>query len=196
MVLYRDLAFSIVFREINQVEDYRKDWLAETAHKLVKNKLREVSKIDVEHIITPVINIFDDYKDRKCLSLIFGYGYYYDCAQQEMFNEVFAINKSLLDNTLLLIRNEYGGILTYIGNCLDSSYVEAERKKYTIGSSTITMEFGFGDSNIDNYAWNIVESGIFQINFKTLDSSLVYSVVPKEQITLPKKEGLRAKFPS
>lgn len=133
--------------------------------------------------------MFKDYKEKMCLSIILGYGYKFTCTVDECGNELMQLNSELFRNISLLLKKEYDVHPYCIGDCIDSSFVEFERKKNTSGSNTISFDFSFGGkSETDVYYWRVPNYTSFKL--ETLDSSIMYSLFPKEHITLSKKNNL------
>lgn len=190
--MHGDHAFSIVFRDINSSIDstLNKNWLSNTVFSLVKSKSMESRLFNIEHIIKPVVNMFKDYKGKMCLSIILGYGYRFSCSVDELGNELMQLNSELFRNIALLLKKEYDMHPYCIGDCPDSSFVEFERKKNTSSLNTITFDFSVGgESETDVYYWRVPNYSSFKL--ETPDSSIIYSLFPKEKIILSKKENLR-----
>ncbi|HDZ17076.1 hypothetical protein LCGC14_1197110 [marine sediment metagenome] len=72
-----------------------KDWLSKTVFKLIENKSMEFKLIYIEHIIRPVINMFNDYKGNFYVSIILGYGYNYTSSGKSLFDELIQLNTEL-----------------------------------------------------------------------------------------------------
>lgn len=165
-----------------------KNWLSNTVFNLVENKSTESRIFTIKHVIKPVVNTFKDYKERVCLSIILGYGYEFSCGIDELGNELMQLNAELFSNIGLLLRKEHKISPYCIGDCPDSSFVEFERKKNTSGKDTITFDFSVGGSiETDVYYWRVPNFTTGKVD--ALDSSIIYSLFPKEKITLSKKKN-------
>ncbi len=145
---------------------------------------------NIEHVIKPVVNTFNDYKGKLCLSIILGYGYRYNCIEDARLDEIAELNKVFILNIVPLLQKEYGINPMYcFGDCLNSSYVEHERKE-SFGSTSLTLNLAVGGDIVDNdyYAWRLLNYTTGKVD--DLDTSIIYSLFPKENITLSKKENL------
>ena len=143
----------------------------------------------VELIINPLIHIFEDYKGTNSMAINLGYNYYYnDIIGEKRIDLHMKIDHDILSNLITLISSEYNGKFFAFGFCSDSSYVEFHKKQKMariFGNSYIQHVIGDRSEVTDNYMW------LDSLISKEIDSSLIYSIFPKDMITLPDKEKLK-----
>ncbi len=187
--MHADHAITIVFTNLKIQDDYRLEWLRKT----VKNSIRDISKkvshqdgknSNVEYIIEPIIHIFDNYKGLNTMAINMGYNFFYESKyDNEWFDFSFNLNKQLIANVNFLISSEYGGIIYCFGACADNPYVSHQKSKDVYGGMLVQL---YGNEPSDGkpkdqffYSWFAQGE---------IDSSIIYSIFPKEKITLPKIE--------
>lgn len=171
--MHADIGMTIVFRNVEKKENYKLDWLKKTVKSLIQSKSMEAGKsVHVEYIIELVINVFKDYKGINSMAINMGYNYYYDSKDAKVQDDIiYSVNKKIILNMTILIKNEYEGKFYCLGICPGSTYVaNSKLKEHGIGS----LYFGKPNDKWFEYFW------------KPMDSSIVYSIFPKEKITLPK----------
>jgi len=189
------IAYSFIFINIERKEDYNIDWLKKTLKKLVIKEGEEVKTtsfsgdyfdFQVEYVIDPIINIFEDYKNRNCMSINIGFSieFSFGFHKQEKDSEqkIRILNKLLKD--LLFIPYEYKGQFYAFGGCNNNSYVQKERFE----KKGFIMSFVMGnDPNLNKYEW-------FFPNYQKIDSTIIYSMFPKKYITLTTDEKFDIKL--
>ena len=180
------------------MEDYRLSWLKGVIKELVKNISEKSTypsnNIDnalfsIELIIDPVISIFEDYKGALSMGINLGYNYYYsETISEKIFNLHTKLDGEILSNLLTLISAEYKGIFFAFGFCNDSSYVAFHKKKMMkgwFGNSFVQFTFGDESEVLDKYLW------MDSLLSKQINSSIIYSMFPKEKITLSDAKKLK-----
>ncbi len=204
--MHADMGLTIVYRSIRKLENYRIEWLKKTVKTLNESQsqkikilgkfadsvgesnlkyfktpeelinLAEKGDFNVEFIIEPIIYIFKDYKGVNSLAINMGYNYFYNSKiEEERHDIILNLNMNIVQHIDLLVRSEYGGKRFCYGISHDNLYVaNSKEKELKVGS----LYFGKPPDNldtIDEYFW------------PGFDSSIVYSIFPKNKITLPKQ---------
>ncbi|MFX1412565.1 MAG: hypothetical protein ACFFA2_01885 [Promethearchaeota archaeon] len=190
--IHADRALSYIFRAIDKVKDDNLNWLKDTIKQLVENIAKksiypsqdeENSLFFVELIIDPMISIFEDYKGNNCMAINLGYNYYYDESIEELRMELHTqLDVNIGKSLMVFISTEYHCSTYGFGYCQDSSYV-AYFKRKEFGLSSIQAIFGTNDE-LDKYYWII----FLNQQLVPMDSAIIYSIFPKDKITLPSKE--------
>lgn len=180
------------------MKDYRLNWLQDVIKKLLEN-IKEKSTypspnadnylFSVELIIDPVISIFEDYKGNLSMAINLGYNYYYSDTISEKRQELHTLlDGDILENIITLISSEYKGRFFAFGFCNDSSYVAFHKKKLMksmLGNSYFQHVIGDIKNVTDIYLW------MDSLIIKPIDSSIIYSMFPKDKITLSDTKKLK-----
>jgi hypothetical protein len=136
----------------------------------------------VEDLVGPIINIFDDKLGRECIAVNYGFCSYNseslsDNKLRELQDQ--AMMKIFISLLILLKNYKISYLMSGIGMCLDSSYVEKMHQDRW--GTSIIFSMG-GNEYIDKYYW--------QIDDKQINRKLLYEIIPKHFITLPVKDPL------
>lgn len=182
--MYGDHGFSMVFREIKTKDDYEIENMQKRI--MIEQVKKEILHLRIEKYINPIINVFQDFEEKNCMAILLGYGYSYTCDEKKRIDAVFTVNLNLSYIILKSFTTLAVPVLYCVGNCYDNSYVEKIRRGKSI---TLTYSLTGSNPRTDEYSWVTSSS-------TKIASSTIYSLFPKEKITLPKKEvGLRAEVP-
>lgn len=180
------------------MKDYRLNWLRDVIKKLLKNVKEKStypspnaddSLFSVELIIDPVISIFEDYKGILSMAINLGYNYYYsDIISEKRLELHTKLDGDILVNIITLISSEYKGKFFAFGFCDDSSYVAFNKKrlmKSMLGNLYFQHVIGDMKNVTDIYLW------MDSLISKPIDSSIIYSMFPKDKITLSDTKKLK-----
>lgn len=123
------------------------------------------------------------------MAINLGYNYYYnDNISEKRLDLHTKLDGDILLNLTTLISSEYKGKFFTFGFCDNSSYVAFHKKKMMkgwLGNSYIQITIGDESNTLDKYLWM---DSIFS---KSIDSSIIYSMFPKEKITLSDAKKLK-----
>jgi len=175
--MHADIGLTSVYRSIERKTNYKLEKLKKAVIFLIRelsDLICEENLIRVEYIIDPVINVFMDNKGVNSIAVNMGYNYYYDSIYEEMRHDIVRdLIVKISRNLNILIKSEYGGNFFCYGICFDNLYVASSKnKEHGIGS----IYFSKKPKDLkDEYGW------------PGLESSIVYSIFPKDKITLPSK---------
>jgi len=195
------VAYSFLFIDVRIKEDFKFDQFRKTTTELIEEVAYETKypplddcideedyeencQFQVEDVIEPVINIFDDFMRRNCIAINTGFCSFVKEGfnEDKLFEQYNLILMKILVKLTILIK--YYGLLAW-GICFNNSYVEQYHQEHMK-----TLIFCLGkNKDIDKYIWFLFDKK-GNITAKKVDSSLIYTVFPKQYITLSKKEPL------
>ena len=192
-------AVTYLFIDINLNEEF----IFHEARKLINESIKEIAEkttyppldesidnedfnFQIEDVIDPIINIFNDTEGRECLAVNFGFCSFNSesLSNTIILEQIGMFNKKILTAILMhMKRYEFWFKVMFVGICLDSSYVEKihqDLMKKILGKPPLI--FSLGMNNItDQYYWVMKQ--------KIYESSTVYKIFPKFFITLPIRDS-------
>lgn len=189
--MHADVALTLIFRNLKKSENYKVEGLSKNIKEIFSKTGQEMSdSIKIEYIIDPIINIFEDSEGINSIAINMGCNFYYTGAKiGDDFDLLLSHKRQLflkiMPKVCFLMGFLYQAKPYCFGECVDSTYIAKCKSKEYYGGQMLQNYVGEqpdpSDSIIDLYHWlSILNNG-----YSELDTSIVYSLFPKEKITLP-----------
>lgn len=214
-----DNAITIIFQDINELEDYRIETIKNYVKKIGEEKSRETKKQSggkiiywVDNIIDPTIKIFEDKKGRNCMAILFGY----HCSDDSLFHPeesdfefIYAISREV---SVMVSHSEIGGVLfSGLGICINNPFVFAnnfrrfhtgrEESRYQnqvfealkkAGASAV-QRCHITKEGTNEYIWLNLKD-LIKGDYSLIDTSMVLSIFQELNITFPRGEDSGAEL--
>ena len=180
--MHADRGFTAIYRNITRKDDYKLKWLKKSVKDAMESLTNKNSNsiYNIEYIVNPIINFFNDNQENNILAIVMGYNYFYESEEERNYPHLF--EKDVLNSLGFLIDYEYKGALYCFGICQDAPYVGHQKSKELFGGRLFQNYVGSIPSDIcfDSYLW--------MVEGRWVDESVIYSIFPEEKITLPKSK--------